>query len=203
VTHRALFLDRDGVINVDRHYVCTRDEFEFVDGIFELCTKANRLGYLLIVVTNQAGIGRGYYTDEQFRQLTEWMRGAFRDRGAPIVAVYHCPYHPEHGVGAYKMDSSHRKPQPGMILQAAVDFDVDLQRSTLVGDKETDVQAGVAAGVGCNLLYRPNSVSRDADDATAATSIVTRLADVVPFLEAQVNGNPLHPAPIAGHSSCI
>jgi len=183
---RALFLDRDGVINVDRRYVCAQEQFEFVDGIFELCRIATRLGYLLIVVTNQAGIGRGRFTEEQFRRLTEWMYGAFRDRGAPITAVYHCPYHPEHGIGAYKMDSNHRKPRPGMILQAAAEFDVDLQRSTLLGDKETDVQAGVAAGVGCNLLYRPSPVSHDADRVTVATSIVTCLTDVLPFLEAQV-----------------
>jgi D-glycero-D-manno-heptose 1,7-bisphosphate phosphatase len=199
--HRALFLDRDGVINVDRHYVCTQDEFEFVDGIFELCTKANRLGYLLIVVTNQAGIGRGYYTDEQFRQLTEWMRGVFRDRGAPLCAVYHCPYHPEHGVGAYKRDSTRRKPQPGMILQAAAEFDIDLERSTLLGDRETDVQAGVAAGVGCNLLYRPN-VGESADLSTTATSVVTRLTDAVPFLEARLAEKPSRPALAAGHPSC-
>lgn len=203
MTRRALFLDRDGVINVDRGYVCTQAEFDFVDGILELCGAATRLGYLLIVVTNQAGIGRGYFTEEEFLRLTEWMREVFRDRGTPLSAVYHCPYHPEHGIGAYRKDSGDRKPRPGMILRAAADFDVELELSTLVGDKETDVQAGVAAGVGCNLLYRPKPDSRRADAATAATSIVARLADVVPFLEAQVARNSSRFPSLAGRSSCI
>ena len=200
MTRSALFLDRDGVINVDRHYVCTREQFEFVDGIFDLCGGATRLGYLLIVVTNQAGIGRGLFTEEDFRQLTDWMRGVFRERGAPLTAVYHCPYHPEHGVGEYRKNSDRRKPQPGMILQAAAEFDVDLEQSTLVGDKETDVRAGIAAGVGCNLLYRPGSL-HTSECATAATSVVTRLTGVVPFLEAQVARKPPTPPIFAGFSS--
>ena len=200
MTRRALFLDRDGVVNVDRGYVCTQAEFEFVDGIFELCGRATPLGYLLIVVTNQAGIGRGLYTEEDFQRLTAWMRGVFRARGVPLTAVYQCPYHPEHGVGEYRRDSNLRKPEPGMILQAAADFDVDLGRSTLLGDKETDVQAGLAAGVGCNLLYRPES-SRPEDGATAATSVVARLIDVVALLEAQVAGQRSNSVTAAGHPS--
>src|SRR4029079_2746485 len=96
---KALFLDRDGVINIDRGYVCAQDDFEFVDGIFDVCRHATSLGYLIIVVTNQAGIGRGYYSEEDFTQLPEWMCRAFGEQGAPIAKVYFCPFHPEFGVG--------------------------------------------------------------------------------------------------------
>jgi len=186
---RALFLDRDGVINIDRGYVGTPGEFEFVDGIFELCKYATDLGYLLLVVTNQAGIARGYYTERDFLVLTEWMCASFRERGAPIAKVYFCPFHPEHGVGEYKRESSFRKPGPGMILQARMEFDIDLTRSVLVGDRETDIGAGVAAGVGCNLLYCSALESAEPPAVTRATARIDKLADVAPFLHAQVAEN--------------
>ena len=186
VTQRALFLDRDGVINIDRGYVCAQDQFEFVEGIFDLCRYATDLGYLVIVVTNQAGIGRGYYGEREFLALTEWMCGVFRERGAPVTKVYYCPFHPEYGVGGYKRESSFRKPGPGMILQAVAEFDIDVRRSVLVGDKETDILAGVAAGVGCNLLYFRRTEFGRSDLPTAATSMIEKLGDVVPFLNMQI-----------------
>lgn len=149
----ALFLDRDGVINVDHGYVFERDKFEFVDGIFDLCRAAKSLGYFIFVVTNQAGIGRGYYSEHDFWELTCWMCEAFSQHSAAIEKVYFCPSHPVHGVGKYKVDSPFRKPRPGMLLQAAQEFQIDLEQSVLVGDKISDVQAGIAAGVGTNLLY--------------------------------------------------
>lgn len=172
----ALFLDRDGVINVDYAYVSKQEDFEFIDGIFELCQLAKQLGYLIFVVTNQAGIGRGYYTEEDFWNLTDWMCSVFKFHGAVIDKVYFCPFHPVHGVGKYKVDSSCRKPKPGMILQAAKEFCVDLQRSVLVGDKATDIQAGLAAGVGCNLLYSP--YVSDRHQSTADVVDVKSLLDI-------------------------
>lgn len=148
----ALFLDRDGVVNVDHAYVHKRENFEFIDSIFELVIAANKAGYLVVVVTNQAGIGRGYYTEADFHALTEWMQEQFSLRGARIDAVYFCPYHPEHGVGQYKCESDYRKPGPGMLLQAAKDYEIDLSASFMVGDKPTDMQAGKRAGVG-TLIY--------------------------------------------------
>lgn len=183
----ALFLDRDGVINIDHAYVCKPDNFEFTDGIFALCRTAKRLGYLIFVVTNQAGIGRGYYTEQDFLKLTEWMCEVFKTKGVVIDKVYFCPSHPEHGVGKYRVDSPYRKPGPGMILQAAEEFDVDLARSVVVGDKETDVQAGVAAGAGCNLLYVPSGSGDPIN--TAALAVVNELVDVGKFL---VSGHPDH-----------
>ena len=155
----ALFLDRDGVININHGYVCRPEEFEFIDGIFELCRTAQGLRYLLIVITNQAGIGRGYYSEADFHLLTDWMRDVFAREGVTIDGVYFCPYHPEHGVGDYKIESPCRKPAPGMLLQAAKEFEIDLSRSILIGDKESDIQAGMAAGVGLNLLYSQEPLS--------------------------------------------
>lgn len=176
----ALFLDRDGVINLDRGYVYKQEDFEFIEGIFGLCRTAKQLGYLVFVVTNQAGIGRGYYTEQDFLKLTDWMCGVFREKSVVIDNVYFCPYHPEHGIGQYKVDSPYRKPGPGMILQAAEEFNADLARSVLVGDKETDIQAGIAAGVGCNLLF--SSSGLDNSIKTSASAVISSLSQVEPFL---------------------
>jgi D-glycero-D-manno-heptose 1,7-bisphosphate phosphatase len=143
----ALFLDRDGVINVDHGYVHTPENFEFVDGIFEVVAAANQAGYLVVVVTNQAGIGRGYYSEAQFHALTDWMKTKFIENSGQIDAVYFCPYHPEYGVGAYRQESDCRKPAPGMLLQAQRELSIDFGRSIFLGDKLSDMQAGSRAGI--------------------------------------------------------
>ena len=149
---RALFLDRDGVINEEIGYLVRSEDTRFVRGIFELCREARALGYRLIVVTNQAGIARGYYTEDDYHALMDWMRGEFAREGCPLDAVYFCPFHPEHGVGHYKCDSLDRKPGPGLLLRAAAEFGLDLSQSVFVGDRCTDIAAGNAAGVGSMLL---------------------------------------------------
>lgn len=147
MTKPALFLDRDGVINVDHGYVCSADNFHFIEGIFELVLKANRAGYWVVVVTNQAGIGRGYYREADFHALTAWMKMQFVEQGAHIDAVYFCPFHPEHGIGEFRKDSDLRKPAPGMLLQAGLELDIDFKKSIFVGDRSSDMIAGRAAGV--------------------------------------------------------
>jgi D-glycero-D-manno-heptose 1,7-bisphosphate phosphatase len=144
---RALFLDRDGVINLDHGYVFIKKQFEFIDGIFDLCRKAIELHYLIFVITNQAGIGRGYYSAQEFNDLTAWMCAQFLAEEVKIQKVYFCPDHPDYGVGEYKRHSDFRKPDPGMILRAACEYNLDLVSSILIGDKITDIQAGLAAGV--------------------------------------------------------
>ena len=176
----ALFLDRDGVINIDHAYVHRKEDFDFVDGIFDLVRTARERGYLVFVITNQAGIGRGKYTEADFHALTEWMCAEFASRGAPIDKVYFCPYHAEHGIGHYKAESPFRKPNPGMILQAAQEFDVDLAASVLLGDMETDIQAGARAGVGSTLLFRP--AGHPQPETTQAHAVVAAHTDVQAFL---------------------
>lgn len=150
--NKALFLDRDGVINVEKNYVYKIEDFEFIDGIFKLAKKYQDEGYLIIVITNQAGIGRGYYTEEDFCRLTDWMAKEFENNGVHIAKVYYCPHHPKYGIGDYRKDCICRKPKPGMIFKAQEEFNIDLGQSVLIGDKESDIEAGRRAGVGSNIL---------------------------------------------------
>lgn len=152
----ALFLDRDGIINVDRGYVHKKQDFKFIDGIFELCRRAKALGYWIFVITNQSGIGRGYYTESQFNTLSEWMETKFRDQNVSIDQVYFCPHHVEATIDVYKKECHCRKPNPGMIVRATKDYKIDLPNSILLGDKLTDIQAGQRAGILTNILYDSN-----------------------------------------------
>ena len=156
-TNKALFLDRDGVVNVERGYVHARESFHFREGIYALCRAAQALGYLLIVVTNQAGIARGYYTEREFLDLTEWMTNRFAEQRIQIACVYYCPYHPLHGIGRFKRDSPDRKPKPGMLLRAQADFDLNLASSVLIGDQLSDIRAAQTAGIGTKILLRSDT----------------------------------------------
>lgn len=178
---RALFLDRDGVINYDSGYTSKIENFQFIDGIFELCRTARQLGYLLIVVTNQAGIGRGYYSEEDFFVLTKWMSEQFEAEDATLTDVFYCPYHPEHGEGRYKIESFDRKPNPGMLLRAAEKHRLDLKGSIMVGDKDSDMQAASKASVGVRCQYLadtcPGLISYN------ATVHVNSLLEVISLLD--------------------
>ncbi len=145
--HKALFLDRDGIINRDIAYLYRIADVEWVDGIFELTAAAVRLGYKLVTVTNQAGIGRGLYTEADFHILMDWMREQFAARQTPLDAVYFSPWHPIHAQGDYKREHPDRKPGPGMILRAAQDLNLDLTQSILVGDRCSDIAAANAANL--------------------------------------------------------
>jgi D-glycero-D-manno-heptose 1,7-bisphosphate phosphatase len=144
---RALFMDRDGVVNEEVGYLHRAEEVRFVDGIFSLCRTAAGLGYRLIVVTNQAGIARGYYSETDFEVLMEFMRRELRGEGVELDAVYYCPFHPEHGVGKYRREHEDRKPGTGMLRRGAREFGVELSESVLVGDRCSDVGAANAAGL--------------------------------------------------------
>ena len=148
--NRALFLDRDGVINRDREYLHRQEDFEFIDGIFELCRHYQERGYRIVVVTNQSGIARGYYSEADFAGLTAWMCERFEEEGVTITAVYHCPHHPEI-TGPCRC----RKPEPGMLLQAARDHRIDLNASVLIGDAPRDIEAALRAGVPKRYLFDP------------------------------------------------
>jgi len=144
---QAIFLDRDGVINVDTGYAHKPEDIIFINGIFEFCRAGKQAGYKLIVVTNQAGIGRGLYSEEQFHALMQWMMRRFEEEGCALDAYYYSPNHPEHGIGKYKKECELRKPNPGMLLKAAQDFALNLKDCLLVGDSATDIEAAERAGV--------------------------------------------------------
>lgn len=175
--NKALFLDRDGVINTDKNHVHLIADVDFIEGIFPLASAAHKAGYKLIVITNQGGIARGKFTEEQFQTLMSWMHEQFAINNAPLTAVYHCPHHPEHGE---RTICECRKPKPGMLLQAASEHDIDLSRSLMVGDKQSDMQAAKAAGIPIRIFI-PGW-----EDASPpeATQTVVRLAEVLPFLTA-------------------
>ena len=177
--YRALLLDRDGVVNVDHGYVVERERFTFMDGIFDLTRHAMDRGFRIAVITNQSGIARGYFTKAAFLNLSAWMCGEFQARGVELAGVFHCPYHRDGAVERYARHSFWRKPNPGMILEAALRLDLNLSRSVFLGDQPTDMQAAQAAGVGLRVLL--SEVGSKADTAPA-TLTVGRLADVIPHL---------------------
>jgi len=184
---RALFLDRDGVINVDHGYVHRVDRFEFVPGIFDLVRFwTNDLQQPVVVATNQSGIGRGYFDERAYADLTHWMCERFAAERASIARVYHCPYHPQHGIGEYRRDHPWRKPNPGMFLQAASDLDLDLAQSALVGDRMSDIAAAVAAGIGLRILLRSHTQGVCED---AACHAVDDLAQALTLLRSHVTGS--------------
>lgn len=153
---KALFLDRDGVINVNHGYVCSPERTDWVPGIFELCAIARHAGYVLVVVTNQAGIARGYYTEADFLEYTRWMHHEFAARGVGILATVYCPHHPDAGLGEWRVACECRKPAPGMFTFASRAFGLALGQSAMVGDKESDLIAASNAGVGKGFLIHPD-----------------------------------------------
>ncbi len=157
---KALFLDRDGVINIDYGFVHKRENFQFVDGIHELVQSAKAKGYAIVIVTNQSGIGRGLYTEADFHTLMDWLKTEL-----PFDALYYSPEHPD-------ADSYDRKPNPGMMLRAAKDLGIDLKNSLLIGDRETDIQAAKNAAIGTSILLNPEG------NPTAADVSIGRLAEV-------------------------
>jgi len=143
----AVFIDRDGVINVEKNYLHKVEEFEFIEGVFESLKYLQSLGYLLIIITNQSGIGRGYYTKKDFDLLTVWMINEFEKNSIKIANVYLCPHAPDENCNC-------RKPKTGMIEQALSDFDIDLKNSWLIGDKNSDIECAHNANIANTIHVR-------------------------------------------------
>ena len=143
---KALILDRDGVINIDYGHVHEIENFEFIRGIFDLCSYFIKLNYIIIIITNQAGIGKRIYTEEQFQSLDKWMIRKFKEKSVVISKTYFCTHLPEDNCFC-------RKPNPGMIIAAITEFNLDPNKSILIGDKITDIEAGRAAGIGKLFLF--------------------------------------------------
>lgn len=162
----ALFLDRDGVINVDKGFVSTIDAFEWIEGAARTIAAFNARDWWVFVVTNQSGIARGLYTEDDMDQLHTWMSAELAASGARIDRIYHCPFHEDGTIARYTKDSFDRKPKPGMLIQAMTDFPVDKDRSFLIGDKPADVEAARAAGV-AGFLFSGGDLSSFAEWALA------------------------------------
>lgn len=171
---RALFLDRDGVVNLDKHYVHKIEEFEFIDGVFQVCRYFKKLGYLIIVVTNQAGIARGYYSEDDFFKLNSWMIEQFFLENIVIDKVYYCPHHPDFSGPCFC-----RKPNPGMLLSAKRRFNIDMFNSVLIGDKPSDILAGLDSGITNNYLLKSGYCIDDME--IGSCNIVNNIAEVLSF----------------------
>ena len=174
---KALFLDRDGIINVDHGYVYKIEDFEFTEGIFDLVKLFSDAGYLIFVVTNQSGIGRGYYSEEDFSTLTKWMIEKFNNKKITIEAVYHCPHAPE--------EKCHcRKPETGMIEEALEHYNIDLKHSWMIGDKQSDVDLSLNAGI-ANSIYIGNdnieNVTYSFGSIVTCKSYLEKNQDIIPL----------------------
>ncbi|MEM9939426.1 MAG: HAD family hydrolase [Pseudomonadota bacterium] len=163
----ALFLDRDGILNVDRGYVARVEDIEWVDGAID-CIKAFRArDWHIFVVTNQSGIAFGFYTEEDMHAVHASLEKTMADAGTGVDKIYFCPYHENGTDPRYRKDSFDRKPKPGMMLRAMADFPVKRESSFLIGDKETDIQAAHAAGLG-GFLFRGGNLAHFAEWALAS-----------------------------------
>jgi len=144
---KAVFLDRDGTINEEINYLYRSEDFKFINGAVEAIKILNQAGYLVIVMTNQAGIARGYYTEEDLVKLHNYIDDELEKNNAKIDAYYYCPHHPEHGLGKYLTECSCRKPEIGMFEKAKLQFDIDKANSYMIGDNAGDILAGKAFGI--------------------------------------------------------
>ncbi|PHS56529.1 MAG: D-glycero-beta-D-manno-heptose-1,7-bisphosphate 7-phosphatase [Sulfurimonas sp.] len=166
---KALFLDRDGVINIEKKYLYKIKDFEFINGIFDLCRYYQNLGYIIIVVTNQSGIVRELYNEDDFNKLTSWMIKDFFKHDIKIHKVYFCPHHPD-----ISGECDCRKPKPGMLIKAQKEFNIDLSKSILIGDKQRDIDAGINAGLKLTYLFDEKKLIKN----SSATKIVSTLGDI-------------------------
>jgi D-glycero-D-manno-heptose 1,7-bisphosphate phosphatase len=200
--HRAVFLDRDGVINVDRGYVHKVEDFRFVPGSAEAMRRLQAAGWRLVVVTNQSGLARGLYSRGDYDRFTTHLQGQLAAIGVTVDAVLHCPHLPDATVAAYRLQCDCRKPAPGMLLRAARELALDLAASVMVGDRFTDVEAGRAAGVGHCVLVRSGHGLEpgDAERADAVYDDLAAFADAWLSQDAYAaspprGGPPIDPAP--------
>ena len=157
---KTIFLDRDGVINKEINYLNKIDDCEFIDGIFDACLYFQKLGYKIIIISNQSGIARGYYTESDYKKLTQWLLRQFENNNIDILDTFHCPHGPDSNCDC-------RKPKPGMFIKAKNKYKIDMKNSWMIGDTETDIQAAISAGVKNTILVRSGHII---DKSTSSAS---------------------------------
>jgi len=171
---RAVFLDRDGTINVEKDYLVRSEDFEFLPGAPEAIRRLRDAGFLIIVVTNQSGVARGFFSEEEVAVLHRHLQEELAHHHTRVDAFYHCPHHPTHGVGVYRVACDCRKGEPGMLLAAAADHGLELAHCYMVGDKPSDIEAGERAGC-TSILVKTGYGSQEQDRIPAGTPVVADL----------------------------
>jgi len=167
---KAVFLDRDGVINEEVGYLHKIKDFKFIHGVFDSCNHFLSLGYQIVIVTNQSGIGRGLYKEEDFHILNQWMLDNFEQEGVRILDVFFCPHGPDDNCYC-------RKPKPGLFKDAKEKHDIDMNKSWMIGDKEADIEAANNAGISQTILVRSGHIIDE--DATKSKYILDSIIDIV------------------------
>ena len=165
---KTIFLDRDGVINKEVNYLHKIEDFQFIDGIFEACNHFLKLGYKIIIVTNQSGIARGYFKENDYHNLSNWMLKQFQKQSIDILDIFYCPHGPESNCNC-------RKPSPGMFFKAQDKYDINMRNSWLIGDKEDDIVAGISSGILNTILVR--SGHKVNEQSTKAQFIINSIKD--------------------------
>ena len=170
---KTIFLDRDGVINNEVNYLHKIDGFELIDGIFDACLYFQKLGYKIIIVTNQSGIARGYYSESDYQKLTQWMLGQFEKNNINILDIFHCPHGPNSTCNC-------RKPMPGMFLNAKTKHSIDMKQSWMIGDKEVDIIAANAAGIKNTILVKYNhNIDKSDSKATFVVDSIKESKEII------------------------
>jgi D-glycero-D-manno-heptose 1,7-bisphosphate phosphatase len=180
MTKKAIFLDRDGTLIIEKNYLHKPEEVQIEHTVIPALFKLQKNGYLLFIVTNQAGIGRGYYTQEDFERVQSHLINEFKKHKITIAKTYHCPHHPSEGKGKYLKDCNDRKPKPGMILRACAEFKISPQNTFMIGDTPSDIQAGKNAG--CKTILVKTGHAKQINPETLPVTpdfIATSLEDAV------------------------
>ena len=170
---KTIFLDRDGVINKDVNYAYKIVDFEFIDGIFEVCIYFQNLGYKIIIVTNQSGISRGYYSENDFQTITNWMLAQFKKNDINILDIFHCPHSPSSNCDC-------RKPKPGMFIEAKNKHNINMMKSWIIGDSERDIRAAILAGIKNTILVRSgHTINETNSNATFFLDSIKQIKQII------------------------
>ncbi len=171
---KAVFFDRDGIINHDDAYVHEIAAFRWMDGIVDVLRQVKAAGYLVIIVTNQSGIARGMFSQPQFDSLTRWMVEVLAQQGIEVDGVYFCPHHPTAGDSALTRPCTCRKPQPGMLFEAAAEHQIDLSQSVMIGDSKRDIEAAIHAGCRQGIWLQPEPTETVEQQVNELSALATR-----------------------------
>ena len=173
MTIKSIFLDRDGVINKEINYLHKIEDFQFINGVFEVCRYLQNLNYQIIIITNQSGIGRGYFTEIDYQKITKWMLNQFNDNDISILDVIHCPHLPNDFCNC-------RKPKPGMFIEAKNKYNIDMLKSWMIGDSERDIRAANLAGIKNTILVRSgNKINESNSNAMFFLDSINKTKDFI------------------------